>query len=227
MTEYPMWIGGSQVRTAEPAIVRLPYDGSEVATVFNAAPEQVERAIEAAKRAAPVMRAMTRATRAEILRKACAGVNAQAEEMARAISLECGKPIREARVEADRSARTLLFAAEEAHRIAGEDVPMDASPAGAGRMALFIREPLGVIATIAQVNRSEYGLQAGIFTRDLERAFRAARAVHVGGFLINDVPQFRVDQMPYGGVKLSGTCREGPRYAIEEMTEMKLISWRI
>ncbi|MBL0158933.1 MAG: aldehyde dehydrogenase family protein, partial [Bryobacterales bacterium] len=48
----------------------------------------------------------------------------------------------------------------------------------------------------------------------------------VGGFLINDVPQFRADQMPYGGVKLSGAGREGPRYAIEEMTEPKLISWR-
>ena len=73
---------------------------------------------------------------------------------------------------------------------------------------------------------SDYGLQAGMFTRDLGAAFRAAREVEVGGFLINDVPQFRVDQMPYGGVKMSGTGREGPRYAIEEMTEPKLVSWR-
>ena len=77
------------------------------------------------------------------------------------------------------------------------------------------------------MNDSDYGLQAGIFTRDLEKAFRAARTVEVGGFLINDVPQFRLDHMPYGGVKLSGTGREGPRYAIEEMTEPKLISWRV
>jgi acyl-CoA reductase-like NAD-dependent aldehyde dehydrogenase len=80
---------------------------------------------------------------------------------------------------------------------------------------------------VERVNASDYGLQAGIFTRDLEKAFRAARRVHVGGFLINDVPQFRVDQMPYGGVKMSGTGREGPRYAVEEMTEPKLISWRV
>jgi acyl-CoA reductase-like NAD-dependent aldehyde dehydrogenase len=70
-------------------------------------------------------------------------------------------------------------------------------------------------------------LQAGIFTRDIERAFYAARRVEVGGFLINDVPQFRVDQMPYGGVKLSGSGREGPKYAVEEMTEVKLVSWRV
>ena len=79
---------------------------------------------------------------------------------------------------------------------------------------------------IGLVNDSDYGLQAGIYTRDLQKAFSAARRVHVGGFMINEVPQFRVDQMPYGGVKQSGSGREGPRYAIEEMTEPKLIVWK-
>ena len=79
---------------------------------------------------------------------------------------------------------------------------------------------------VARVNESDYGLQAAIFTRDLHEAFTAAREIRVGGFLINDVPQYRLDHMPYGGVKMSGTGREGPRYAIEEMTEMKLVSWR-
>lgn len=80
---------------------------------------------------------------------------------------------------------------------------------------------------ITRVNDSQYGLQAGIFTRDIGRAFQAAKRVHVGGFMINEVPQYRVDQMPYGGVKLSGTGREGPKYAIEEMTEPKLICWKV
>jgi acyl-CoA reductase-like NAD-dependent aldehyde dehydrogenase len=80
---------------------------------------------------------------------------------------------------------------------------------------------------IAMVNDSVYGLQAGIFTRDLERAFRAAREFEVGGVIINDVPMFRADHMPYGGVKGSGAGREGPRYAVEEMSEMKLICWKI
>jgi acyl-CoA reductase-like NAD-dependent aldehyde dehydrogenase len=80
---------------------------------------------------------------------------------------------------------------------------------------------------IGMVNRSSYGLQASIYTRDIGKAFRAARRVHVGGFLINQVPQYRVDHMPYGGVKLSGTGREGPKYAIEEMTEPKLICWKL
>jgi acyl-CoA reductase-like NAD-dependent aldehyde dehydrogenase len=80
---------------------------------------------------------------------------------------------------------------------------------------------------IARVNDSQYGLQAGIYTSDIQKAFRAARQVHVGGFMINEVPQYRVDQMPYGGVKLSGTGREGPKYAIEEMTEPKLVCWKV
>lgn len=74
------------------------------------------------------------------------------------------------------------------------------------------------------VNHSIYGLQAGIFTNDLKKAFRAFEVLDVGGVIINDVPTFRIDHMPYGGVKESGFGREGLRYAIEEMTEMKLMA---
>ncbi len=471
--EYPMIIAGRDVRSERPIEVRIPYDGAPFATVFAAGPELLEQAVAAARNAAPVMRGLTRDARSSILRRAHALLLERAAAFARAISSESGKPLREGRLEVERAAATLLFSSEEAHRLAGEVVPMDASPAGAGRMALTVREPLGVIAAITPfnfplnlsvhkigpalaagntvvhkpasatpvsaillarlfleaglpegalnvvtgpgsttgdflvdhpevrmitftgstevglriraraglkrvtlelgnnsalivdegadldeavaravpgayahsgqvcisvqrifvaekaceeftqrfaaaaqtlrighpledstavssliteaeagrvaewvaeavsagarlvsggqrngatiapvvlagvppearvfaqeafgpvagingyasldqaidaVNQSAYGLQAGIFTRDLDRAFYAAARVHVGGFLINDVPQFRVDQMPYGGVKLSGTGREGPRYAIEEMTEPKLISWRV
>ncbi|HEY3839017.1 MAG TPA: aldehyde dehydrogenase family protein, partial [Bryobacteraceae bacterium] len=80
---------------------------------------------------------------------------------------------------------------------------------------------------IAEVNNTPYGLQAGIFTNDIARAFNAARRLHFGGVLINDIPMFRADHMPYGGIKQSGTGREGPRYAIEEMTEPKIICWKV
>ena len=79
---------------------------------------------------------------------------------------------------------------------------------------------------IEQANSTPYGLQAGIFTNNLPRAFAAARKLQFGGVLINDVPAFRIDHMPYGGIKHSGLGREGPRYAIEEMTDLKLISWK-
>ncbi|MEX2386337.1 MAG: aldehyde dehydrogenase family protein, partial [Phycisphaeraceae bacterium] len=74
-----------------------------------------------------------------------------------------------------------------------------------------------------QVNRSRFGLQAGVFTRDLGHAYQAWDELEVGTVLIGDVPSWRVDHMPYGGVKDSGLGREGPRYAIEAMTELRLM----
>ncbi|MFD1068079.1 aldehyde dehydrogenase family protein [Oceanobacillus locisalsi] len=76
---------------------------------------------------------------------------------------------------------------------------------------------------IEKVNDSEYGLQAGLFTNDLRFAMKAAEKIEVGGLIINDTSGYRVDHMPYGGVKKSGTGKEGPKYAMEEMTEEKLI----
>jgi len=76
---------------------------------------------------------------------------------------------------------------------------------------------------IRQVNSSAYGLQAGIFTRDAKLMFTAYEELEVGGLIAGDVPSFRIDHMPYGGIKDSGLGREGLRYAIEEMTEPKLL----
>jgi len=76
---------------------------------------------------------------------------------------------------------------------------------------------------IARVNDSPYGLQAGLFTGSLENAFYSLDRMEVGGVIVNDVPTYRTDPMPYGGVKDSGLGREGPRFAIEEMTELRLM----
>jgi len=78
-------------------------------------------------------------------------------------------------------------------------------------------------AALAQVNDSRFGLQAGIFTNDLANAWRAFEALEVGSVIVNDVPTYRVDHMPYGGVKESGLGREGVRWAIEDMTELRLM----
>jgi len=78
-------------------------------------------------------------------------------------------------------------------------------------------------AALAQVNASRFGLQAGVFTHDLRRAYRAWDMLEVGGVVINDVPSWRVDHMPYGGVKDSGLGREGVRFAIEDMTEIRML----
>jgi acyl-CoA reductase-like NAD-dependent aldehyde dehydrogenase len=73
-------------------------------------------------------------------------------------------------------------------------------------------------------NDSKFGLQAGVFTRDVGRALEAAARLEFGGVLVNEVPTFRADQMPYGGVKDSGNTREGPAYAVRELTEERLVS---
>lgn len=103
------------------------------------------------------------------------------------------------------------------------DVPVDAS---AWREEAFapiavLRRFRGLDEAFAMVNDSAYGLQAGIFTADLDSAWRAHRELEVGAVIVNDVPTYRVDHMPYGGVKDSGLGREGLRWAIEDMTELR------
>lgn len=80
---------------------------------------------------------------------------------------------------------------------------------------------------IDMANDTEYGLQAGIFTRDLNIAMKATQQLHMGGVIVNDTSTYRADLMPYGGVKNSGIGREGPRYAIEDMTELKVVVYNL
>ncbi|MDE3180372.1 MAG: aldehyde dehydrogenase family protein [Acidobacteriota bacterium] len=453
--------------------IELPYDGTPVAAVYEADQAAFARAVSAAVKGARAMAALTLWERAELLERIRALLAQHADEFARLISSETGKPLREARIEAERSQQTLLASADAARSLHGEVIPMEAAPTGRGRWAMTVREPLGVIGAItpfnfplnlalhkvgpalaagnsvihkpsentplsalrlapliqqagapagaynvvtgpgettgdwlvsndrvnmitftgsipvgeriraksglrrvslelgnnsslivepdadletliprcvtgsfshsgqvcisvqnifvheqivneftdrfveatrklkighpleesteisslintdaaervecwiaeardaggriltggkrqratiepailtnvpphvrlscqevfgpvasvhsygaiedaiARINSGDYGLQAGVCTRDLSLAFRAAQALRFGGVMINDVPAYRVDLMPYGGVKKSGIGREGPRYAIEEMTDMKLICWRV
>ena len=81
----------------------------------------------------------------------------------------------------------------------------------------------GFDEALRRINNSNYGLQAGLFTRDVKLLFQAYDELEVGALVAGDIPSFRIDQMPYGGVKDSGLGREGLRYAIEEMTEPKLL----
>jgi acyl-CoA reductase-like NAD-dependent aldehyde dehydrogenase len=79
---------------------------------------------------------------------------------------------------------------------------------------------------LEMANDSRYGLQAGVFTRDVGNAKKAGETLEFGGVLINEVPTFRTDQMPYGGVKDSGNTREGPHYAVRELTEERLVTFQ-
>jgi glyceraldehyde-3-phosphate dehydrogenase (NADP+) len=80
-------------------------------------------------------------------------------------------------------------------------------------------------SALGEINDSQFGLQCGIFTNDLERTLAAHDELDVGGIIVNDVPTWRIDHMPYGGVKDSGLGREGLRYSIEDMTEPRLLAF--
>lgn len=88
---------------------------------------------------------------------------------------------------------------------------------------LSVQKVDGEAEAFASVNSSKYGLQAGVFTHDLQTAFRAHRALEVGGVIIGDVPSYRADQMPYGGAKQSGVGREGVRYAMDDYTYERVL----
>ncbi|MBI2842047.1 MAG: aldehyde dehydrogenase family protein [Armatimonadetes bacterium] len=102
------------------------------------------------------------------------------------------------------------------------------------RLKISCEEAFGPVAVVEpfddvqeaidKVNDSRFGLQAGIFSNDLEHIFRAYREIEVGQVIVNDAPTYRIDHMPYGGIKDSGFGREGIRYAVEELTEMKLLA---
>jgi aldehyde dehydrogenase (NAD+) len=80
---------------------------------------------------------------------------------------------------------------------------------------------------LAQADDSPYGLQAGVFTKDIQKVLQAARSLRVGGLVINDVPTFRSDPLPYGGTKDSGLGREGVRSAMEEYTEVRTVTMNV
>ncbi|WP_342025623.1 aldehyde dehydrogenase family protein [Cytobacillus pseudoceanisediminis] len=468
-----LWIGGKFKETENYKALKSPYSGEDIAEVAMASPTDVKSAIDAADHARKIMAEMPAHKRAEILENAVAIMKEEKEECSMIIAREASKPLKAARGEVDRTIMTYTFAAQEARKLYGETIPMDAAPGGEGRVAYTVKEPLGIIGAItpfnfpmnlvahkvgpaiaagntvvlkpasqtpmsaykiadifhraglpdgalnvitgsggtvgdvlvaddrismitftgspavgkqirenaglkrvtlelgsnsavvvdenadvekivpriaagafafqgqvcisvqriyvheslyqtfaerfveeakklkigdplneetdisamisksdtdraqswiesavksgaelalggkaadntlyptvllnvdksekisceeafapvvhinsfssfeealALVNDSDYGLQAGVFTNDVNKAFKAARELHVGGVMVNDFPTFRVDHMPYGGVKMSGMGREGIKYAVEEMTEMKLISFKI
>jgi len=102
--------------------------------------------------------------------------------------------------------------------------------AGVGALATIGFDPVVSVVRydtfedgLRRLGDTPYGLQAGIYTRDIDKAFAAIRSLDMGGVLINDTPIFRVDHMPYGGNRRSGIGREGVRYAVEEMTNLRMV----
>jgi len=150
--EGRLFIGGRWVGGGPEVEVRNKYTGEVLATLPTARREDVDAAIAAAEEAAPVMAGMPAHRRGEILARAAAMIREQKEEIARLIAMEAGKALKYARVEVDRAVSTFTIAAEEAKRIHGETVPLDAVPAGEGYFGFYVRKPVGVVAAITPFN---------------------------------------------------------------------------
>jgi acyl-CoA reductase-like NAD-dependent aldehyde dehydrogenase len=149
-TERKLLLGGEWVETGDWVEVSSPYDGSTVARVAQAGATEARAAVDAAERA--MQEPLPAHKRAEILVRVAGAIGKRADEAARLISAEAGKPLKAARVEVARAMSTYTMAAVEARKLAGEMVPMDASQAGEGKLAFTQRLPIGVVGAISPFN---------------------------------------------------------------------------
>ncbi len=150
--EQPFWLGGRAERSGRVLDVINPFDGATVARTWLAGPAEFDRATDAAIAAAPAMRGLAAYERSAILSAASGEIRNRRDEIARAISLEAGKPIKDATTEADRATMTFQVAAEEARRLEGDVIPIDLASHGKGRLAITRRFPIGPVAAISPFN---------------------------------------------------------------------------
>jgi acyl-CoA reductase-like NAD-dependent aldehyde dehydrogenase len=148
--DHPLLIDGERVETGAWTEVRSPYSGELVGRIAKGGAAETRRALDAA--AAALANPLPAHERARILDATARLLTERQEEAAQLVSAEAGKPLKAARVEAQRAISTYTFAAVEARKLSGETVPMDASPAGEGKLAFTIRMPIGVIGAISPFN---------------------------------------------------------------------------
>jgi acyl-CoA reductase-like NAD-dependent aldehyde dehydrogenase len=148
--DHALLIDGRQVETGTWTDVRSPFSGDLVGRIAAGGTAEAQRALDAAERA--LLSPLPAHQRAAILDRTAKLLEERHDEAARIISSEAGKPMKAARVEAQRAVSTFTFAAVEARKLAGEVVPMDASPAGAGKLALTLRLPIGIVGAISPFN---------------------------------------------------------------------------
>jgi acyl-CoA reductase-like NAD-dependent aldehyde dehydrogenase len=147
-----MLIGGKWIEKKEKIDVRNPYDGSVVGQVSKGTKEDVDRAVSAAKQGLEQMKELTASERSAILLRAAGKMQEEHEHFSRVVAQEVGKTIQEARGEVSRAVNTFTLSSEEAKRIHGETVPVDAVPAGKGKLGFFLRVPVGIVAAISPFN---------------------------------------------------------------------------
>jgi len=167
-----MCIGGKWIDQSDKIEVVNPYDGSLVDTVPHGKLSDVDAALNAAVRGARLMAQLAAWDRYQILKKAAEKLESRSEEFARTITLEEGKIVAESRFEVSRAVQTLMLSAEEARRIHGETVPLDASPGGKSKLGFTLRVPCGVVVAI-----SPFNFPLNLVTHKVAPAIAAGNAV--------------------------------------------------
>jgi acyl-CoA reductase-like NAD-dependent aldehyde dehydrogenase len=150
VTDHALRVGGERVETGDWTEVRSPYSREVVGRIAKGSADDARRAVDAA--AGALAEPLPAHERARILDDVARLLAERHEDAARTISAEAGKPMKAARVEAQRAVSTFTFAAVAARTLAGETIPMDASPAGAGKLAFTLRVPVGVVGAISPFN---------------------------------------------------------------------------
>lgn len=150
--DYKLLIDGQWVDGGSPMEVKNKYTGAVIGAIPTARQEEVDAALGAAVMAAEEMARMPAHRKAEILLRAAAAIREQRDDFARTIAAEAGKALKYARAEVDRAVSTFTIAAEEAKRLHGETIPMDAVPSGEGYFGFYLRRPVGVVVAIAPFN---------------------------------------------------------------------------
>ena len=152
LIKKPIIIGGEPVYKDEVIDVIYPYTQEKIGEAVKGSPEDVEKAIEKAKVGLEKLKKLTAYQKYKILMKVAEILEKRKEEVAKIIVLEVGKTIREARTEVERAITTITFAAEEAKRIGGEYIQLDAAPNGIGKKGFYFREPAGIVSAITPFN---------------------------------------------------------------------------
>ena len=235
MEPQKILVAGAWESSPNAVEIRSPYDGHLVGTTYLATPEQVERAAAASVSGFTAMRALGAWERAAILRTTAAKITERREELAKLLSAEAGKPIRDARAEIDRGALTFRLAGEEAERMIGETIPLDLAPASKGRLGITRRFPVGPVLGISPFN----------FPLNLA-AHKVAPAIAAGCSMVLKPPsadplimlkvaEILVDAgLPAGGLSVIPTSRpdadrliEDERFKVLSFTGSPAVGWSL
>ena len=149
---YPLLLDGRPVSDRQPVTIHSPYDGSPAGETFRATPDDARAALAAAARAFETTRCLPTHERQRILREVSAAIAGRADEFARTMALEAGKPLKAAKAEVERAVFTFSVAADEAGRLDGEYLPLDLQPVSAGRWGIVKRVALGPVVAITPFN---------------------------------------------------------------------------